>query len=196
MKKGIVYTLVFMIVLSAVFTFALAFAYEAFKPNIAGHAELREQRAVLYTFGIEEGLTDDQAREKFQQVIKPGTFLGEDGYTYEEGGEVKGYAMPFTGAGLWGTIRGYLGVNADKSQTTGLVFTEQNETPGLGGRIDETWYREQFRGVPITPGQPLQYGQQADYKVDAITGATQTSSAVLRIVNTVIQNDLNTAEGK
>lgn len=193
-KKGFVYTLVFMIVLSAVFTFVLAAAFEAFRPSIAGHRELAEQRAVLYAFGLSDGLSDDQVRERFQQAIQPGTFLGEGGYTYVEAGETKGYAVPFEGSGLWGTIRGYLGVNSQRTEMTGLVFTAQNETPGLGGRIDEEWYKEQFRGVPLVEGTPIRYGDQQG--IDAVTGATQTSGAVLKIVNEVLDQHFYQAEVK
>ncbi len=190
MKKGFVYTLVFMIVLSAVFTFALAAAFEAFKPSIAGHRELAEQRAVLYAFGLEEGLDDDQVRARFESDIQPGTFQGEGGYTLVQAGETKGYAMPFEGAGLWGTIRGYLGVDAQREKATGLVFTAQNETPGLGGRIDEDWFKQQFREVPLVQGTPISYGDG----IDAVTGATQTSNAVLKIVNEVLNDDFYQAE--
>ena len=41
MKKGFVYTVAFMVILSALLTFALAFSYEAFKPSIAAHKQLR-----------------------------------------------------------------------------------------------------------------------------------------------------------
>lgn len=196
MKKGIVYTLIFMIVLSAAFTFALAFAFEAFKPNINDNKRLAEQRAVLYSFGLEEGLKDSEIEDRFKELIREGGYNGDpEGYTYVDNGEPKGYALPYTGAGLWGTIRGYLGVTADLRETTGLVFTAQNETPGLGGRIDESWYKEQFRGLPLT-GQPIRYGAQEGYQVDAITGATQTSTAVLRMLNQMLAETLAPQEVK
>lgn len=183
MKKGHVYTLAFMLALSIVLTLALAVAYEAFKPRIAAHDRLREQRAVLYVFGLEDGLTDAQVSDMFDRVIRPAP---EGGYVYAEGDAVKGSAVPFSGAGLWGNISGYAGISAEKNEITGIVFTRQNETPGLGGRIDEPAYRENFRGLPIAPGTVLAYGTQDGYRLDAITGATQTSNAVLRIVNRML----------
>ena len=104
------------------------------------------------------------------------------------------YAVPFDGAALWGALRGYLGVNADLTETTGLVFTYQNETPGLGGRIDEDWYKAQFRGLPISKGSNLAYGAFDSYKLDAVTGATQTSSAVLRTVNKALNETVFAGE--
>ncbi len=196
MKKGFVYTVAFMVILSAALTFALAFSYEAFKPAIATHKQLAEERAVLYAFGLETGLEDSGVHALFEKLITPGGLDGKTGYTYREAGEVKGYALPFAGPGLWGTIRGYLGVSASLDRTAGLVFTQQNETPGLGGRIDELQFKEQFRGLPIKAGTELVYGAQGDNQIDAVTGATQTSSAVLRILNSVIAQDIHTGEGK
>ena len=193
MKKGFVYTILFMVVLSAVLTFALAFSYEAFKPNIQRHQEASLQRAVLYAFNLDKDLKDNMVADAFAANIKEGGLNGAEGYTLLKDGTPAGYAIPFEGSGLWGTIRGYLGVNADLTRTTGLVFTQQNETPGLGGRIDELSYKEQFRDLPLKEGALLRYGQDG---IDAITGATQTSSAVLRIVNNLIQQDILAKEGK
>lgn len=194
MKKGYLYTVLFMVVLSAVLTFALAASYEGFKPAIQNNARLQLERAILYAFGLEEGLEDAQVRETFARSIKEGELKGEKVYVYEQDGQIKGYALPVEGPGLWGTIRGYLGVSEGLDKVTGLVFTEQNETPGLGGRIDELQYKEQFRGLPIAKGSTVSYGQQGERQLDAVTGATQTSSAVLRIVNSAL-NKLYAGEG-
>lgn len=188
MKRGHIYTLGFMVVLTGILVFALAFAYEGFRPRIAGNEQLRERRAVLDSLGLDKGLSEDEVRSSFDALIKRGDVNGHNAYVYEEAGEVKGYALSFTGAGLWGSISGYLGMNADMTQTTGIVFTSQNETPGLGGRIDESQYREQFRGLPVDAKRPIEYGSHGDYEVDAITGATQTSNAVLRMVNRMMQD--------
>ena len=196
MKKGFVYTVAFMVILSALLTFALAFSYEAFKPSIATHRQLREERAVLYAFGLDTVLEDKDVHALFEKLITSGRPDGKAGYTYRDAGELRGYAVPFAGPGLWGTISGYLGVNASLDQTTGLVFTQQNETPGLGGRIDELEYKEQFRLLPIKAGTELSYGAQGDMQIDAVTGATQTSGAVLRILNRVMAEDIFTGEGQ
>lgn len=192
MKKGFVYTLTFMVLLSAVLTFLLAFAYESFKPSIAAHARLAEQRALLDAFGKAEGVKDQEIPALYKELIQEGG-LTAGGFTLSEAGELKGYALPFEGSGLWGTIRGYVGLSADKQHLTGLVFTSQNETPGLGGRIEEPQFKAQFRGLPVEAGKNLKYGQQEGYQLDAVTGATQTSSAVLRIVNQAVHEAL---EGK
>jgi len=130
---------------------------------------------------------DSQIRPDTQQDLPIYSWFGADGGT-------KGYAIPFSGAGLWGTIRGYLAVSADLKTVLGLTFVEQNETPGLGGRIDEPQFKEQFRGLPIAQGDAIRYGQNQGVQLDAVTGATQTSSAILRILNSAL-DDFFAGEG-
>ena len=87
-----------------------------------------------------------------------------------------------------------MGVSSDLAQITGLVFTDQSETPGLGGRIDELAYREQFRGLKISPGTKLAYGNQGGSQIDAITGATLTSNSVMRILNGLLADTISKLE--
>ena len=72
MKKGFAYTLGFMVVLSAVLTFLLAFAYESFKPSIAANAQLSEQRALLDAFDRAQGVKDQDIPALYDSLIKPG----------------------------------------------------------------------------------------------------------------------------
>jgi Na+-transporting NADH:ubiquinone oxidoreductase subunit C len=199
MKRGHVYTLVFMVVCAVTLTLALALAYEAFKPSIARNRELREQRAVLYALGVDAEMTDDQAVTAFNERVAPaeGAPVSAEEkpiLAYNEGGETLAYAVPFEGGALWGTIAGYLGVNAERTELTGLSFTAQNETPGLGGRIEETGWLEQFRGLPISQGGQLRFGVGDGWRVDAVTGATQTSAAVMRVINRTLQERVFSGE--
>ncbi len=191
MKKGHVYTLLFMLLISAVLTFALAAAYEGFKPAILKNEELRGQRAVLYALDLDRGLTDAQVEAFYRENIREGELNGVPVLAYGQGGP-QAYAVPFEGSALWGALRGYLGVSAPLDQITGVVFTYQNETPGLGGRIDEEVYKEQFRGLAITPDTVLSYGAG----LDAVTGATQTSAAVLRTLNKALRESIFPGEAK
>lgn len=202
MKRGHLYTFIFMVLITAVLVFALAAAYEGFKPAIGKNKQLQEQRAVLYSLDLDEGLSDEQVVAVYNEKVKPAALNGLTEVkgipvlAYMDNSAPIAYAVPFDGNALWGPLRGYLGVKADLSETTGLVFTYQNETPGLGGRIDEDWFKEQFRGLPIKPDTALNYGTQESYQIDAVTGATQTSSAVLRMVNKALQESVFSGEEK
>ena len=49
-----------------------------------------------------------------------------------------------SGPGLWGTITAVAGFGPSGT-VRGVEFVRHNETPGLGARIDEDWFRDQFR---------------------------------------------------
>ena len=90
---------------------------------------------------------------------------------------MKAYALTIKGSGLWGPIEGIIGVTPDFKETTGIEFLEQSETPGLGGRISESAYKEQYRGAKVDDIRGT---------VDAISGATGTSSSVYNLVDSNI----------
>jgi Na+-transporting NADH:ubiquinone oxidoreductase subunit C len=102
-------------------------------------------------------------------------------------------AVPFAGDGLWGPIRGFLALEADRRTIRGIAFHEQEETPGLGGEIAGEAFRAQFRGKRIvaadgTPGIVIRRGKgaQAVNEVDGITGATMTCEKVQAMLNRLI----------
>ena len=97
------------------------------------------------------------------------------------------YILPLSGKGLWGGIGGYLALDEDKNTIYGVNFNHESETPGLGAKIVEMPFREQFEGKHIrnAAGEVvsvavLKAGKHADgqEQVDAISGATITSSGV------------------
>ena len=96
----------------------------------------------------------------------------------------KRFAGDFTGPGLWGNVSLAVGIDSGGTQLTGLQVLFNVETPGLGGRIGESWFTDQFKGKK--PGTGLvfnQAGANADNGFDAIAGATITSTAVKDTVN-------------
>ena len=190
MKSGYVYTLVFMLVLSVVFGGVLAGANAWLRPRIEGNEAYAEMRSVLYALGLDDSGSNEDISRRFDEQISEETVSGIAVYAWRQNGTVRGYAVPFTGAGLWGTIRGFLAVSPDLGTVLGLTFVEQNETPGLGGRIDEAFYKEQFRGVQIDPESGFAYGAAGGGQLDAIAGATSTSRAVLQILNELLQDTL------
>lgn len=196
MKKGRVYTIIFMLVVSAVFTLLLAGANAYYLPKIQENELLDERVAILYVFDIDQSGTSAEILNRFDENVKLTTISGIELYEFtSESGEKTLYAVPFTGAGLWGSISGYMGVTKELDQITGLVFTNHSETPGLGGRIDELAYREQFKNLNITPQTTLAYGEEGNNQIDAITGATSTSNAVLRILNQLLDETISRLEG-
>ncbi|WP_300408485.1 FMN-binding protein [Lagierella sp.] len=186
-KKSVMYPIVFMLILSAVLVFILAFINKITTPIVEFNSEIELKDKILYVFNIPVDSTNPEEIDKvFSENIEEKDYEDTKYFVYNKDGEVQGYAVPFVGPGLWGTITGYLGVNKDFTETTGIEFVSQSETPGLGGRISESPYKEQYRGIDISNPQgdkyvinkPAQGGN-----VDAIAGATQTSTFVTDMVN-------------
>lgn len=185
-KQSTLYTIIFMFIVSFAFVFLLSLTNEATKEQIELNEQIARQRAILAAMGLT--FESDQAvLERFDEVES----VERDGvtvYRTTADGETR-YAKEFAGGGLWGTIRGVLGVNDDVSVTTGLEIINHNETPGLGGRIVEPWFQRQFRGERITDGSiTFPEKGEGDFnhengEVDGITGATRTTESMERIVN-------------
>ena len=108
---------------------------------------------------------------------------------FDENGKPTGYGFEIGGKGFWGGMKGLLAMDDDLDTITGVVFTSHNETPGLGARVDEAWFREQFKGIKLSnakkDGSYITVGKREKSKnsIDAITGATMTSKAVEVFLN-------------
>lgn len=87
-------------------------------------------------------------------------------------------------------------LSSDMSKVINIQFLDQKETPGLGARIEEGWFTDQFKGVLIAWDQPSDKriivgpapNPNAKNRVDAITGATQTSLALMRFFNSELES--------
>ncbi len=191
MKKGYVYTIVFMLAVSVFFTAILATTDTVLKDRIELNEEFAAQQAILDSLGIEGSDDPEEVAKIFEDQLVAETVNDKTYYRQiDTDGETVAYSVPYVGSGLWGTIRGYIGVSDDLQTMQGIVFTEQNETPGLGGRIQEPEFRDQFRGMDISQGAPNRYGTFGGVEIDAITGATGTSNSILGILQDIADDVL------
>ena len=87
------------------------------------------------------------------------------------------------GPGLWSQIDLLLAVDPDRESLYGLRVVSQAETPGLGGRIAEEGFQTAFAGTDIRPTLRIVKFAMAGNEVDAVSGATKTSTAVEQIIN-------------
>ena len=105
---------------------------------------------------------------------------------YDENGDFVGYAMPGAGPGFQDTIALLYGYLPRDKQVVGMEILESRETPGLGDKIykDEEFVAE-FSALSVEPEiVAVKKGTGAQpNEVDAITGATISSKAVVRIIN-------------
>jgi len=184
------YSVIFMVVLTVVFISILAYLNDSTSEIIETAGQINEKESILYVLGIEHGSSIEGIQSAYEEGVIEETF----GFVAKKSGI---QAFFFSGSGLWGDIEGFISISGDMKSLEGLTFTKQSETPGLGGRIEEMWYKEQFRGVEIDTdkGSPLVYRPEPGGNVDAISGATSTSKAVLKILNPIIREKLDKAGG-
>lgn len=186
-KKPILYPVFFMILVTVVFTTGLALVNELTIDRIEEQEAQKLQKSILRSIGID--VEDTAIGATFDEVIQPIETEGSPLFLAIIDGLPAAYVTRFEGPGLWGTVTGYLAVSLDGSTLLGVDILSHNETPGLGGRITETWFQEQFQGIPLEnlSGGPLTYTPAPGGNVDAISGATGTSASVLKIFNETIR---------
>jgi Na+-transporting NADH:ubiquinone oxidoreductase subunit C len=196
MKKTFWYPIVFMALLTAIFTFVLAYMDYSTAERVAANEEYELQTKILYVFDID---FEDSSVEGVDRLFNEKITLEDDVYIYQEGDSIEGYAFPVAGSGLWGSIVGYVGISEDYSTILGLTFTQQSETPGLGGRIEEEDFLSQFRELDISEssqGEYVVYNPAPGGNVDAIAGATLTSKSVANFMNDDIHSFLQERRGE
>lgn len=105
---------------------------------------------------------------------------------YDARGELVGYAIPGEGPGFQDLIRLLYGYLPDKRRVSGMQVLESRETPGLGDKIfKDADFVANFDDLSVDPEiRAVKKGRRAaPNEVDAITGATISSKAVVRIIN-------------
>ncbi|GBE18998.1 MAG TPA: FMN-binding protein [Euryarchaeota archaeon] len=130
------------------------------------------------------------AASEFKPVFdEKNNTLYYEAYTAE--GALIGYAFSQTGRGMWGDIQiaGGLDLNF---KLIGLSVIKQSETPGLGARIVEPQFLDQFKGLAAEDVKLEKYGG----KVDAISGASISSKAVTEIIRSEMKRITPMLEAK
>ncbi|MCC7575800.1 MAG: RnfABCDGE type electron transport complex subunit G [Methanomethylovorans sp.] len=119
------------------------------------------------------------------------TIINEDGdkeilyYLAKDGsGNLVGYAFFKRQPGSQNIIEVAGGVNSDFTQITGMSVLSHSETPGLGARIIEPAFRQQFNGIPLSQLKLSSSGGS----IDSITGATISSQAVIDAMSSKVDS--------
>ncbi len=98
--------------------------------------------------------------------------------------------VPVVGKGLWGTMYGMLALDATASTIRGITFYAHQETPGLGGEVDNPKWKALWdgrvafdeAGIPIITVVKGPAAPDSNSQIDGLSGATLTSRAVTNLV--------------
>lgn len=209
------YIIIYSAILVVVVAFLLAFVYAALKPQQDINVALDKKKQILASLNIRD-LSDAEAAAKYTEVVEYDEIIDTNATVInkgEKGGENAGfklnsadlkegklavyvcnvdgekkYVIPVYGMGLWGSIWGYIALDADKNTIYGAYFDHQGETAGLGAEIkDSKAWQDLFKGKKIFSADgaavAIAVKKASDVKnpaseVDAVTGATLTSDGV------------------
>jgi Na+-transporting NADH:ubiquinone oxidoreductase subunit C len=190
-KDSILYVVAFTFVVCVIFVLILALANEGTKGLVEANREFASQSAVLDALGIawtERSQVTSQYKERvvpIEGAVPPAYRATVDGADF--------IAVEHTGAGLWGGITIILASDPEATRIRGIQIIAQNETPGLGGRIEEAWFLDQFKGekavdqkIRIAVGAESRGSGDTDPDnslADGVTGASRTSQAFEGIIN-------------
>lgn len=180
------FAILYMFVLTAFFGSILIGFARLTRGQVEANEQLNFERAVVHSFPEIQYKNDQELHQIFMDQFQKDEHTGA--FTYTKDGQLQGYAVPFEGQGFWEKIKGVIGIAADKKTIRGVDFYEQNETPGLGARIDEDEFRKQFVGKIIEDtAKPIGIVSPAktpdENEVHAVTGATQTSVRLETLMN-------------
>ena len=186
-----IFPVLFMIIITVLCISLVSFVHLSTKELVSLNEFLFLRKAVLYAANIPLPESAQEISNIFEERVQEKT--NSSGTIYfqvhsPQGEDETIYVLFQNGAGLWGEITAVIGYKNDLNTVTGIDFVKQNETPGLGARITESWFKEQFRGKK-GPFRMVPEGTATGInQIDAITGASRTSQAVLKMMNTSLEN--------
>ncbi len=190
------FTVGFMFAITFIFISAVSLLYLSTQELVRGNESLYLRRAVMDAAGADGAFSrssDDVTRWYDQHVTDQTVRLPAGGTMHvyvivdPATGAPVGYAVRRIGNGLWGKIEAMVGLNGTLEALIGFSVIAQNETPGLGARITEDWFRQQFKGKtgPFTL-VPENTRSSSPHEMDAITGASVTSAGVRDMLNRTV----------
>lgn len=190
-KESILYVVLFTAFTAFVFVFLISWADVSTAELVAKNQELVTAQAFLNAVGRPEE-DRDAALKAYEEFF--GSATGDSAVRASLDGE-EILITRFSGMGLWGTVTGVLATDASVERIVGIDIISHSETPGLGGRIEQDWFKNQFRGERILPeGIVVRKGQggadedRDNGQVDGITGATLTSTSMAVMLSAEIAN--------
>ena len=123
-------------------------------------------------------------------------YINEAYQGLDASGNIVGYVMRVTSSdGFDGDVSMAVGLNAD-GVVNGIDFTTLNETPGMGMRVADPEFKDQFSGKAVSKFTLNKAGgSTADDQIDTVSGASTTSGAVVNAVNAALDFFNTTVKG-
>jgi len=196
MKRNF-YTVLYAVVLGGVCSLVPTAVGEITAPYREANAKAEEIRNILQVLEIPvaQKTTAQQLVDLFNRSVRVRSAGGRTVYQSvdpQDSSRISAVAMPFSGNGIWGLIKGFIALDTSMATIKRISFYQNEETPGLGGEIGTQWFQNKFVGKQIhdasgVPGFKIRRsGAQGANEIDGISGATLTCGKVQGILNTLI----------
>lgn len=183
--RDIIKPSIVLLVVCFVVSAELALTYMGTKDTIDERGRLDAENARKQVFAAAESF---KPVDDLSALVggKPGLEAVKEAYTAMKGDTVVGYVFSTATKGYGGEMKITVGIDSNGS-ITGVKIGDNTETPGLGTKAAEKPFISQFDG--LTPAEPLKVVKNSKAKpeeIDAISGATITSKAVVSAVQAAI----------
>ena len=187
--RDIIKPTIVLFLICVIVTMALALTNYATKDAIAEQTKIQEESARREVFSEAEAFEEI---ENIDSII--GTTdeekLVKDAFECLKGGEVIGRVYSVESKGYGGVISMAVGID-NSGKITGVKIISHSETPGLGSKVQDEAFVSQLVG--ITPKEKLtvvKSGGSKEEDIDAVSGATVSSKAVVKGIQSAIDADL------
>ncbi len=171
-KENIFNMVIVLTIICAVSAFALSLVYNITKEPIAKQKRLEMIKAIKSV--LPNSVTNDPLKDKLT-IDKRIIYIGKNG-----DGKVVGVAFKcVTNEGYAGKIEIMLGLTPDGT-INAIQILSHAETPGLGAKIEEPWFKNQYKGRNLNNTKWKVKKDGGD--IDQISGATISPRAVTKAV--------------
>ena len=177
-----------LLVITLVAGFLLGFVYDVTLEPIKDQEALSQKKAYQEVFA---DAADFKEKDVDSDAIA--SYLIENGWNKQTidrvaeamdgNGEKMGYVITVTDSeGYGGDITFSLGIRMDGT-TNGISILSISETAGLGMKADTEDFRNQFKEKKTEAFISTKSGAQSEEEIDALSGATITTNAIVNGVN-------------
>ena len=138
-------------------------------------------------------LENENSKKNMQSLVSADDFErcsdgGIDYYTAIKGGETAAYIFTESAKGYGGDVSVMTAVKPDGTVAGVAILDVSGETPGLGQNAAKESFYSQYAGLKKGVSLLKNGARAENNEVDAVTGATITSTAVTRAVNAALDD--------
>ena len=171
-----------LIIASFFFGLLLAITNAAWQPKIVANEEKKFNDSAKALIPQADDIAFDKKVTISSSKGKP---IETEVYKALDEDKTIGYVFKAVGAGFADRILLVVAVDENFERIAGFSVLFSNETPGFGDKIKDAFYNSQFKGAPAEKLELVKVGdpQKIDAQIIAITGATVSSTAVIKIIN-------------